>query len=81
MRYRLSGGGGRSVGSAGTLGLTGLETVLEAAGDGLEVTHASGTSGLSPHTLLGPVDCAERQTEVSLQELSLSLSGTYTCGS
>lgn len=52
---RLCGGG--SLGSASTLGLSDLETVLEAAGDVLEVLHASGTGGLSALGLLGPVVC------------------------
>lgn len=62
MFHRLSGGG--NLGTAGTLGLTGLESVLEAAGDVLEVLHASSTGGLSPHTLLGPVDCLHVRTVV-----------------
>lgn len=37
---------------------TGLEAVLELAGNGLEVTHASGSSGLPSLGLLGPVVCS-----------------------
>lgn len=40
------------------LGDTGLEAVLELAGNGLEVTHASGSSGLPSLGLLGPVVCS-----------------------
>jgi len=52
---RLCGNGELS--AAGTLGRTELEAIFEAPGDGLEVTHASGTGGLSPLRLLGPVVC------------------------
>lgn len=34
-----------------------METVGEAAGDGLEVPHAAGTGGLPALGLLAPVDC------------------------
>jgi hypothetical protein len=44
-------------GAAGTGGRTGLEAVLEPAGDVLEVPHAAGTGGLPPLRLLGPVVC------------------------
>ena len=37
---------------------TSLEAVLDLAGDGLEVTHASGAGGLPSLGLLGPVVCA-----------------------
>lgn len=43
--------------SAGVLWDTGLESVLELAGNGLEVTAASGTGGLAALGLLGPVVC------------------------
>lgn len=39
-------------------GDTGLETVLEAAGDILEVSHAASTDGLSSLGLLAPVVCS-----------------------
>jgi hypothetical protein len=39
----------------GVLGDTGLETVLEAAGDVLEVSHAASSDGLSTLGLLAPV--------------------------
>jgi hypothetical protein len=45
-------------GALGTLGRTGLESVAELAGDGLEVSHAAGTGGLPSLGLLAPVDCA-----------------------
>jgi hypothetical protein len=55
--------GGGSLGreATGALGKADLEAVGEAAGDGLEVTHASGSGGLSPLGLLGPVVCSTRQ--------------------
>ena len=49
--------GDRSLDTTSTFGLADLEAVLEASGDVFEVAHAAGTSGLSPHRLLGPVDC------------------------
>ena len=42
-------------GGTGVLGLAGLETVLEFSRNGLEVSHAAGTGGLSSLSLLGPV--------------------------
>lgn len=39
----------------GVLGDTGLETVLEAAGDVLEISHAASSDGLSALGLLAPV--------------------------
>lgn len=50
---RLRGDGG----ALGTLGGTGLESVAELAVDGLEVSHAAGTGGLSSLGLLAPVVC------------------------
>ena len=44
-------------GALGTLGSAGLESVAELAVDGLEVSHAAGTSGLPSLGLLAPVDC------------------------
>ncbi len=41
--------------SAGVLWDTSLESVLELAGNGLEVTAATGTGGLAALGLLGPV--------------------------
>lgn len=41
--------------AAGTLGLTRLEAVLEAAGDVLEVTRAAGANSLSALGLVRPV--------------------------
>lgn len=43
-------------GATGTLGDTGLEAVVEAAVDLLEVAHSAGTGGLSALGLLAPVD-------------------------
>lgn len=43
--------------ATGTLGHTGLEAVLELAGNGAKVPHAAGTGGLSSLGLLGPVVC------------------------
>ena len=43
--------------SAGVLWDTRLESVLELAGNSLEVTAASGTGGLAALGLLGPVVC------------------------
>lgn len=37
---------------------TNTEAVAELAGDGLEVSHASGTGGLPSLGLLAPVDCS-----------------------
>ena len=48
---------GLDSGALGTLGRTGLESVAELAGDGLEVSHAAGTGGLPSLGLLAPVDC------------------------
>lgn len=44
-------------GAAGVGGRAGLESVLEAARDVLEVPHAAGAGGLPPLRLLAPVDC------------------------
>lgn len=41
--------------ATGTLGSTGLETILEFAVDGLEVTHAAGAGGLAALGLFAPV--------------------------
>jgi hypothetical protein len=41
----------------GTCGCADTETVAEFTGDGLEVSHAAGTSGLPSLGLLAPVDC------------------------
>lgn len=46
-------------GATGTLGLAGLEAVLEAAGDILEVARAASADSLSALSLLGPVDCQD----------------------
>ena len=43
-------------GAAGTLGLAGLEAILEAARHILEVAHAAGADSLSALALLTPVD-------------------------
>lgn len=45
-------------GGMGVLGDTGLETVLEAAGDVTKVSHAAGANGLSALGLLAPVVCS-----------------------
>jgi hypothetical protein len=64
----LRGGGGSLSGDAtGVLGEAGPEAVGEAAGDGLEVTHASGSGGLSPLGLLGPVVCSTRQITIRVE--------------
>ncbi len=44
----------------GVLGYTGLEAVLEAAGDVLEVLRAAGANGLSALGLLAPVVCSHQ---------------------
>ena len=44
-------------GALGSRGRAGAESVAELAVDGLEVTHAAGTSGLPSLGLLAPVDC------------------------
>jgi hypothetical protein len=51
---RLLGLGGRS---PRALWCTRLESVLEQSGDGLQVTHAAGSGGLSSLGLLAPVVC------------------------
>lgn len=45
------------LGSAGTLGSTLLESVVESAVDIAEVLHAAGTGGSATESLLAPVDC------------------------
>merc|ERR1712227_814528 len=58
--------------TASALGSTGLGAVAELAGDGLEVLHAAGTSGLSPLGLLAPVvlpDTGARVTAVGASVL------------
>lgn len=52
-----------ALGAARTLGDAGLETVLEAAGDVLEVAHAASADGLSPLGLLAPVDCVSNVSD------------------
>lgn len=65
-------GGSRLAGRAtGTLGGTSAETVGEAAGDELEVTHAAGTGGLSALGLLGPVVCDSQVTSQSIIPLQI----------
>ena len=53
----LGGGLGGLVDAAGVLGLADLEAVLESARDVLLVPHAASAGGLSPLSLLTPVDC------------------------
>jgi hypothetical protein len=59
------GGGSLGRDATGVLGEASPEAVGEAAGDGLEVTHASGSGGLSPLGLLGPVVLADLSGGVS----------------
>jgi hypothetical protein len=51
-----------SLDTTSTFGLADLEAVLEASGDVFEVAHAASTGGLSPHRLLGPVNCSIHTT-------------------
>ena len=52
----VRGGGG---GGGASLGATLLEVVLEAAGDGLQVAHATSASGGSPLCLGAPAEAAD----------------------
>ena len=52
--------GGRALGASGSAS---AESVGELAVDGLEVTHAAGTSGLPALGLLAPVDYTEVSCE------------------
>jgi hypothetical protein len=60
-------------GALGTLGRASLESVAELAVDGLEVSHAAGTSGLPSLGLLAPVDCP-----MLIFALGARVSGTRT---
>jgi hypothetical protein len=52
-------------GALGALGSASLESVAELAVDGLEVSHAAGTSGLPSLGLLAPVELAGLSSRVA----------------
>jgi hypothetical protein len=64
---------GGSLGTLGASGRTSAETVGELAGDGLEVSHAAGTSGLPALGLLTPVELAGLSGRVSARGASVLL--------